>query len=110
MTEDLKLLDDVSQQEYKWGFTSNIETDVAPKGLDEGTIRFISAKKNEPDWMLQFRLKAYRHWLTLGQEEPTWANIHHPQIDFQNIIYYAAPKARPQIDSLDDLDPEIKAT
>ncbi len=108
MSEDLKILDEVTQGEYKWGFVSNIESDNAAIGLSEDTIRFISNKKNEPQWMLDWRLKAFRHWLTM--EEPTWPNVHYPKIDFQNIIYYSAPKAKPQLNSLDELDPEIKAT
>ncbi len=108
MSEDLKLLNEVTQGEYKWGFVSNFESDNAPKGLNEDIVRFISKKKNEPQWMLDWRLKAYRHWLTM--EEPTWPNVHYPKIDFQEIIYYSAPKAKPQLNSLDELDPEIKAT
>src|SRR5579871_2333427 len=108
MSEDLKILDDVTQSDYKWGFVSNIESDNAPKGLNEGTIRFISAKKKEPEWLLEWRLKAFRHWLTLSKEEPKWANIHYPQIDFQDIIYYSAPKKKPELKSLDELDPEIR--
>jgi Fe-S cluster assembly protein SufB len=92
------------------GFISNFESDTAPKGLTEDTIRFISAKKMEPEWMLQFRLKAFHAFLALKQDEPTWANIHHPPIDFQDIIYYSAPKVKPELQSLDELDPEIKAT
>jgi Fe-S cluster assembly protein SufB len=110
MTEDLKILEDVALQDYKWGFVSNIESDNAPKGLNEDIIRFISAKKKEPQWMLEWRLKAFRYWLSLHNEEPTWANIHHAPIDFQDIIYYSAPKSKPQLNSLDELDPEIKAT
>jgi Fe-S cluster assembly protein SufB len=110
MTEDLKILEDVALQDYKWGFVSDIESDNAPKGLSADIVRFISAKKNEPQWMLDFRLKAFRYWLTLNQEEPTWANIHHPVIDFQNIIYYSAPKKKIVLNSLDELDPEIRAT
>ncbi len=110
MSDDLKLLDEVTNTEYKWGFVSDFESDNAPIGLDESTVRFISAKKNEPEWLLEWRLKAFRHWQSLKQEEPTWANIHHPKIDFQNIIYYSAPKPKPQLNSLDELDPEIKAT
>jgi Fe-S cluster assembly protein SufB len=110
MSEDLKILEDVALQDYKWGFVSNIESDNAPKGLDESTVRFISAKKNEPQWLLDFRLKAFRYWLSLKQEEPTWANIHHPAIDFQNIIYYSAPKKKIVLNSLDEVDPEIRAT
>ncbi len=110
MTDDLKILEDLSQTDYKWGFVSDIESDNAPKGLSEDIVRFISTRKKEPEWMLEWRLKAYRHWKSLNQEEPTWANIHHPKIDFQDIIYYSAPKPKPQLNSLDELDPEIKAT
>ncbi len=94
--------------EYKWGFTIDIEEDSAPRGLSEDIVRFISARKEEPEWMLEWRLKAYRHWITLKGEEPTWANIQHPPIDFQDIIYYAAPSAKkdgPQ--SMDEVDPEL---
>lgn len=108
MTEDLKILDDVALGEYKWGFVSDIDSDNAPKGLSEDIVRFISAKKNEPEWMLEFRLKAYRHWLKM--EEPSWAHIHYPKINFQDIIYYSAPKPKKELSSLDELDPEIKAT
>ena len=108
--EDLKILDDLSRSDYKWGFVSDFESDNAPKGLNDEIIRFISIKKKEPQWMLDWRLKAFRHWKSLNQEEPKWANIHHPPIDFQEIIYYSAPKPKPQLGSLDELDPEIKAT
>ena len=77
---------------YKYGFVTDIEVDKAPKGLNEDTIRLISAKKNEPEWMLELRLKAYRHWLTM--EEPDWAKLNYPPIDYQDIHYYAAPKRR----------------
>ncbi len=102
------ILDEVTQSEYKYGFYTDIEMDQAPKGLTEDTIRFISAKKNEPDFMLEFRLKAFRHWQTL--KEPKWAHVHYPPIDFQDIIYYSAPKKKPQFDSLDEVDPELLAT
>src|SRR5215211_657783 len=98
----------IDVDQYKYGFVTDIESDNAPMGLSEDIVRFISAKKNEPEWMLEWRLKAYRHWLTM--EEPTWPNVHYPKINFQNIIYYSAPKAKPQLTSLDELDPEIKAT
>ena len=96
--------------DYKWGFTIDVESDVAPKGLNEEIVRLISFKKGEPDWMLEWRLKAYRHWVKLNNEEPKWANIHHPPIDYQDIIYYAAPgsgKDGPK--SLDEVDPEVLA-
>lgn len=108
MSDDLKILDEVTNSEYKWGFVSNIESDNAPIGLDESTVRFISAKKKEPEWLLEWRLKAFRHWQTMT--EPQWPNVHYPKIDFQNIIYYSAPKPKPQLNSLDELDPEIKST
>ncbi len=108
MSDDLKLLDEVTQSEYKYGFVSDFESDFAPKGLNEEIVRFISAKKNEPEWMLEFRLKAYRHWLKMT--EPEWAHIHYPKIDFQDIIYYSAPKPKKELNSLDELDPEIRAT
>jgi Fe-S cluster assembly protein SufB len=90
---------------YEWGFTSDIEQDFAPKGLNEDTVRFISAKKNEPEWMLEWRLKAYRAWLTMA--EVTWAKLDIPPIDFQDAYYYAEPKAKPTLGSLDEVDPEI---
>ena len=93
--------------EYKWGFTIDIEQDIAPKGLNEDIIRFISAKKEEPDWMLEWRLKAYRYWVTLNEEEPKWANIQHPRIDFQDIIYYASPNLKDKPQSMDEVDPEL---
>ena len=94
--------------DYKYGFVTDIESDEAPKGLDESTIRFISAKKNEPEWMLDRRLKAYQHWLNMV--EPAWANIHHPPINYQDIIYYSAPKQKVGVESLDDIDPELRKT
>ncbi|MEP7264390.1 MAG: Fe-S cluster assembly protein SufB [Bacteroidota bacterium] len=108
MTDDLKVLDEVALGEYKWGFVSNIESDNAPKGLNEDTVRFISAKKDEPAWLLEWRLKAFKIWKEL--KEPTWANVHYPPINFQDIIYYSAPKPKKVLNSLDELDPEIKAT
>ncbi len=97
-------------QEYRFGFTVDVEADVIPKGLSEEIVRTISAKKGEPEWLLEWRLKAYRHWLTLAGEEPTWANVRHQPIDYQDIIYYAAPKSPEDgPKSLDDIDPEILA-
>ncbi|GAB5348689.1 Fe-S cluster assembly protein SufB [Alteriqipengyuania sp. 357] len=92
--------------EYEFGWHSDIETDYAPKGLSEDTVRFISAKKQEPEWMLEWRLKAYRKWLTM--EEPNWAKLGYPEIDYQDAYYYAAPKKKEELESLDELDPEIK--
>ena len=98
----------LEEKEYRWGFEIDIESDNAPKGLNEDIVRFISHKKSEPDWMLEWRLKAYRHWIRQDNEEPDWANIHHPPIDFQDIIYYAAPKSQKDgPKSLDEVDPEI---
>jgi Fe-S cluster assembly protein SufB len=90
---------------YEWGFTSEIEQEFAPKGLSEDTVRFISAKKNEPEWMLEWRMKAYRHWLTMTP--PDWAKLNVPPIDYQDAYYYAAPKAKAELKSLDEVDPEI---
>ena len=99
----------VTSQEYKYGFVTDIEADSAPPGLNEDTIRFISAKKGEPQWLLDFRLKAYRHWLTLP--EPDWANVTYPRPDFQRIVYYSAPKQKvPKYASMDEVDPELKRT
>ena len=90
------------------GLRRLIESDKAPKGLSEDTVRFISAKKNEPAWMLEWRLEAYRRWLTMT--EPTWARVNYPKIDYQDLYYYSAPKPKKQIGSLDEIDPEILKT
>ncbi len=95
-------------QPYKHGFVTDIESDVIPKGLNEDVIRLISAKKSEPDWLLDFRLQAYRHWLTM--KEPVWPNVTYPKIDFQNISYYSAPKPRKKLASMDEVDPELLRT
>ena len=102
------LLENIGEQEYKYGFTSQIETETIGKGLSEEVVRLISAKKGEPAWMTERRVAAYRHWLTL--EPPTWAHLTIPEIDFQDIIYYAAPKARKKLGSMDEVDPELKRT
>ena len=102
------ILREVTASDYKYGFVTDIESDKAPKGLNEDIIRLISSKKNEPSWLLEWRLKAYRHWLTM--KEPSWANIHYEKPDFQDIIYYAAPKPKKQLSSLDEVDPELLAT
>ena len=109
MATQTNSIETFASQEYKWGFVTNIDADSVPPGLNEDTIRLISARKNEPQFMLDWRLKAYRQWLTM--KEPTWANIHYPAIDYQKIIYYSAPKTnkdRPK--SLDEVDPELLAT
>jgi len=95
-------------QPYKHGFVTDIETDTVAKGLSEDVIRLISRKKNEPDWLLEFRLSAYRHWLTM--QEPKWPNVHYPPIDFQDISYYSAPKPKAKLASMDEVDPELKRT
>ena len=108
MSDDMKVVEDLTQSEYKWGFTSNVEADEAPKGLNEDIIRFISAKKNEPEWMLEWRLKAYKYWLTM--EEPHWAKSKYPPIDYQATKYYSAPKKMPKLNSLQEADPELIKT
>ena len=101
-------IEQLATKEYKYGFETAIEADSAPRGLNEDIIRLISEKKGEPDWMLQWRLKAYKHWLTMT--EPKWPNVKYPPIDYQEIIYYAAPKKKTSVNSLDELDPEILNT
>ena len=96
--------------EYKYGFVTDIESEILPKGLNEDTIRFISAKKEEPEWMLDWRLKAFRIWQRQQDREPGWAKLDYPKIDFQDIHYYAAPKRKPALKSLDEVDPELLAT
>lgn len=107
MSEDKNnnILEEVTSQDYKYGFYTDLEMDTAPKGLNEDIVRFISDKKNEPDWLLKFRLKAFRYWQKM--EEPEWALIHHPPINYQNIIYYAAPKKKKELESLDEVDPDL---
>jgi Fe-S cluster assembly protein SufB len=107
LSED-ELLEQVTSTEYKYGFTTNIDSDTIPKGLSEDVVRIISKKKEEPNWMLEYRLKAYRAWLEM--EEPDWANVNYPKPNYQDIIYYSAPKQKKKLDSLDDLDPELKKT
>jgi Fe-S cluster assembly protein SufB len=101
-------LHNLVNQPYKHGFVTDIETESVPKGLSEDVIRTISSKKEEPEWLLDFRLAAYRHWLTM--EEPAWANVTHPRIDFQDIIYFAQPKPKKQLASMDEVDPELRRT
>ena len=106
--KDKDILENIGEQEYKYGFTTDIETETIGKGLNEEVVRLISAKKGEPAWMTERRVAAYRHWLTL--EPPTWAHLTIPPIDFQDIIYYAAPKPKKQLGSMDEVDPELKRT
>ncbi len=108
MSKDNQVLDEITSKEYEHGWTVNLEADEAPKGLTEDTVRFISAKKNEPSWLLDWRLEAYRKWIRL--REPEWANIHHPPIDYQEIIYYSAPKQKAKLNSIDEVDPELIKT
>lgn len=108
MTEELLIQELSGEQKYEFGFVTEIEMDKAPKGLNEDIIRLISSKKNEPEWMLAFRLKAFRHWQKMAY--PRWAHVSYPPIDFQNVIYYAAPKKKPQLNSLDEVDPELLRT
>lgn len=108
LNEEEKILQEVTSKEYEFGFTTNIESDRAPKGLNEDIIRLISAKKNEPEWMLEYRLDAFRIWCEM--EEPDWAHVDYEKPDFQEITYYAAPKQKPVLDSLDDVDPEMRRT
>jgi Fe-S cluster assembly protein SufB len=103
-----KIINDVTSGEYKYGFYSDIETEKIPKGLNEDVVRLISKMKNEPEWLLEFRLKSYRHWLTMKM--PTWANLKIPAINYQDIIFYAAPKQKASLKSIDDIDPELKRT
>ena len=108
MKEEMDVLEQTVTSEYKYGFVTDIETDKVAKGLSEDTIRLISSKKNEPEWMLNWRLKAYTHWLKM--EEPEWANVHYPKIDFQDIIFYAAPKTKKSLNGLNEVDPELLKT
>src|SRR5678816_3633665 len=106
--ENDDILEQITTYDYKYGFVTNIEADEAPKGLSEDIVRFISAKKNEPEWLLEWRLKAYRHWLNMV--EPKWSNVHYPKINYQDIIYYSAPKQKLSLNSMDDVDPELRKT
>src|SRR5229473_3110947 len=109
MTTATSTIQELANREYKYGFVTEVETDAVPRGLNEETIRQISAKKREPEFMLQWRLKAYRHWLTM--EEPRWwPNIRFASIDYQDIVYYSAPKPKKQLSSLDEVDPELRQT
>jgi len=112
MSEDIRIVEELTSQEYKYGFVTDIESDTIPPGLNEDVVRLISAKKDEPEFLLKWRLKAYRHWVRLQEQQalPQWANVTYPPIDFQSIIYYSAPKQRPQVDSLDEVDPIILET
>jgi Fe-S cluster assembly protein SufB len=108
MSKDTQLLEELTNAEYKYGFETKLDADSAPMGLNEDIVRFISAKKEEPEWMLNWRLKAYNHWLTM--KEPRWPNVKYPEINYQGIIYYSAPKQKVRPNSLDEVDPEVRET
>ena len=110
MSEMIETLEQTALSDYKYGFVTDIEADEAPFGLNEDIIRFISQKKCEPEWMLDWRLKAFRYWMSIEDKEPTWANISYPKIDYQNIRYYSAPKQKIAPGSLDEIDPELRKT
>ena len=106
MSETLREIEELTQAGYEYGFSTDLDTDIAPPGLTEDTVRLISAKKNEPDWLLDWRLKAFEAWQSM--EEPDWAKLDIKPIDYQALSYWAAPKPKPLLDSMDDVDPEIR--
>ena len=108
MTTATRTIEELANREYQYGFVTDVETETVPKGLNEEVVRLISEKKREPAWLLEWRLKAYRTWLTMT--EPTWQNVHYPAIDYQDVIYYSAPRKKPTLSSMDEVDPEIRAT
>ena len=112
MSSTVDTIRGLAEQDYKWGFITDIDEDRVPKGLSEDIVRLISARKGEPEFMLEWRLNALRHWFRMAKEEgaPTWANLTIAPIDYQNISYYSAPKRKPQLESLDQVDPEILRT
>src|SRR5713101_2313037 len=108
MTTATRTIEELANREYQYGFVTDVEAETVPKGLNEEVVRLISERKREPEWLLEWRLKAYRTWLAMT--EPTWQNVRYPAIDYQDIIYYSAPKKKPTLSSLDEVDPEIRAT
>src|SRR5512134_2720695 len=108
MSTATQTIEELTKQQYKYGFVTDIETESIPRGLNEDVVRLISAKKNEPAWLLEWRLKAYRAWLTM--KVPTWQNVKFNPIDYQDIIYYSAPKQKKKLNSLDEVDPELRKT
>jgi len=108
MSTSTDVIEQLANTEYKYGFVTEIEQDIAPKGLNEDIVRLISAKKEEPEWLLEWRLRSYRAWLKMT--EPTWQNVTYDAVDYQAISYYAAPKERKKLGSMDEVDPEIRAT
>src|SRR5919197_3634623 len=108
MSTSTETIEQLATREYKYGFYTEVETETVPKGLNEDIVRSISQKKNEPEWLLEWRLKAYRLWLTM--KEPTWKNVKYDPINYQDIVYYSAPKKKKALNSLDEVDPEVKRT
>ncbi|MBP1657148.1 MAG: sufB, partial [Bacteroidetes bacterium] len=108
MSTEQSTIESLANREYKYGFVTDIEADAAPRGLNEDIIRLISSKKGEPEWLLEWRLKAYRNWLTM--KEPKWPNVKYPPIDYQDIIYYSAPRQTAKLKSLDEVEPELLRT
>jgi Fe-S cluster assembly protein SufB len=108
MSTSTETIEQLATREYKYGFYTDVEVDTIPKGLNEDVVRMISEKKGEPEWLLEWRLKAYRLWLTM--KEPTWQNVKYEPINYQDIVYYSAPKKKKALNSLDEVDPEVKRT
>ncbi len=108
MSTEQSTIEELANREYKYGFVTDVEAEAVPRGLNEDIVRLISAKKHEPEWLLEWRLKAFRNWRTMT--EPSWSNVHYPEIDYQDMIYYSAPKRKDRLKSLDDIDPEILKT
>jgi len=108
MSTSTDTIEQLATQEYKYGFTTDVEADQLPPGLDEQTVRAISLRKEEPEWMLEWRLKAYRAWQKMSY--PKWPNVQYPPVNFQDISYYSAPKPKKVLNSLDEVDPEVRAT
>src|SRR5262245_52350072 len=106
MSTSERQLEELTNREYQWGFVTDIETDTIPSGLNEDIVRLISAKKHEPEFMLQWRLRAFRHWQTMT--EPRWPNVHYPPIDYEKIVYYSAPKKKLSPKSMEEVDPELR--
>src|SRR5215210_8795927 len=108
MSTSTETIEELATREYKYGFVTDVESETIPKGLSEDVVRLISEKKGEPEWLLEWRLKAFRHWLTM--KEPEWANVHYDPIDYQATRYYSAPKQKKKLNSLDEVDPELRKT
>ncbi|MSP64390.1 MAG: Fe-S cluster assembly protein SufB, partial [Bacteroidetes bacterium] len=104
----METIEQLVNKKYEYGFVTEVEEETIPRGLNEDIVRLISSIKKEPEWMLEWRLKAYQHWLTM--EEPVWPNVHYPKIDYNNLYYYSAPKIKPKLDNLSEVDPELLLT